>query len=178
MLLLPMSSTSSKFFPPYYQFSFENKLSSRANRHIARKHAPPPLCRIDEERALRINVRRNALELLARRADHAHLLPERHSIFTPCRQHRSKALALHARIEVIEHTQEYVSGDIRMVLHGGRATVNGRRSESSLYDFNLATYETGDTFDQSSSRGFIDIYGLQSKLAAARDVRFGVNMGY
>ncbi len=42
----------------------------------------------------------------------------------------------------------------------------------------LATYETGDTFDQSSSRGFIDIYGLQSKLAAARDVRFGVNMGY
>ena len=43
----------------------------------------------------------------------------------------------------IEHTQEYVSGDIRMVLHGGRATVNGRRSESSLYDFNLATYETG-----------------------------------
>ena len=78
----------------------------------------------------------------------------------------------------IEHTQEYVSGDIRMVLHGGRATVNGRRSESSLYDFNLATYETGDTFDQSSSRGFIDIYGLQSKLAAARDVRFGQNMGY
>jgi len=78
----------------------------------------------------------------------------------------------------IEHTQQYVSGDIRMVLHGGRATVNGRRSEASLYDFNLATYETGDTFDQSSSRGFIDIYGLQSKLAAARDVRFGVNMGY
>ena len=73
--------------------------------------------------------------------------------------------------------QQYVSGDIRMILHGGRATVNGRRSESSLYDFNLATYETGDTFDQSSSRGFIDIYGLQSKLAAARDVRFGVDMG-
>ena len=45
----------------------------------------------------------------------------------------------------IEHTQQYVSGDIRMILHGGRATVNGRRSESSLYDFNLATYETGDT---------------------------------
>jgi len=78
----------------------------------------------------------------------------------------------------IEHTQEYVSGDIRMILHGGRATVNGRRSESSLYDFNLATYETGDTFDQSSSRGFIDIYGLQSKLAAARAARLGVNMGY
>ena len=53
-----------------------------------------------------------------------------------------------------------------MVLHGGRATVNGRRSETGLYDFNLATYESGDTFDQSSSRGFIEIYGMQSKLAA------------
>ena len=78
----------------------------------------------------------------------------------------------------IDDTQKYVTGDVRMVLHGGRATVNGRRSEASLYDFNLATYETGDTFDQSSSRGFIDIYGLQSKLAAARDVRSGVDMGY
>ena len=72
----------------------------------------------------------------------------------------------------IDDTQEYVSGDIRMELHGGRATVTGRRSESSLYDFNLATYDEGDTFDQSSARGFIDIYGLASKQAAARDHRF------
>ncbi|MDO5729847.1 MAG: argininosuccinate synthase [Actinomycetaceae bacterium] len=73
----------------------------------------------------------------------------------------------------IDHTQQYVSGDIRMTLHGGRATVNGRRSDQSLYDFNLATYETGDTYDQSHSRGFIEIYGMTAKLAAARDVRFG-----
>ncbi|WP_026460180.1 argininosuccinate synthase [Schaalia suimastitidis] len=73
----------------------------------------------------------------------------------------------------IADTQQYVSGDIRMVLHGGRATVTGRRSESSLYDFNLATYETGDTFDQSHSRGFIEIFGMTSRLATARDVRFG-----
>jgi len=78
----------------------------------------------------------------------------------------------------IEDTQKYVSGDIRMVLHGGRATVNGRRSESSLYDFELATYDTGDSFDQSSSRGFIEIYGMQSKLAAARDVRMGQGTGF
>lgn len=70
-------------------------------------------------------------------------------------------------------TQEYVSGDIRMTLHGGRATVTGRRSEQSLYDFNLATYDEGDTFDQSSARGFIEITGLNTKLAAARDVKFG-----
>ncbi|MCI1642545.1 MAG: argininosuccinate synthase [Actinomyces sp.] len=73
----------------------------------------------------------------------------------------------------IESTQEYVSGEIRMSLHGGRATVTGRRSDASLYDFNLATYETGDSFDQSHSRGFIEIYGMTSKLATARDVRFG-----
>lgn len=73
----------------------------------------------------------------------------------------------------IEDTQTYVSGDIRLLLHGGRATVTGRRSDSSLYDFNLATYETGDTFDQSHAKGFIEIYGLPAKLAAARDVKFG-----
>jgi argininosuccinate synthase len=73
----------------------------------------------------------------------------------------------------IDDTQRYVTGEVRMVLHGGRATVTGRRSESSLYDFNLATYDSGDTFDQSAARGFIEIYGLSSKLAAARDVKFG-----
>ena len=60
-----------------------------------------------------------------------------------------------------------------MVLHGGRATVNGRRSEESLYDFNLATYDTGDTFDQSLARGFVQLWGLPSRLAAARDQRKG-----
>ncbi|MCL2467857.1 MAG: argininosuccinate synthase [Micrococcales bacterium] len=73
----------------------------------------------------------------------------------------------------IDDTQRYVSGDIRMELHGGRAVVTGRRSDSGLYDFNLATYDTGDTFDQSAARGFIEIYGLPAKLAAARDAKFG-----
>ncbi len=73
----------------------------------------------------------------------------------------------------VDDTQRYVSGDVRIVLHGGRATVTGRRSDASLYDFNLATYDTGDSFDQSAAKGFIEIYGLSSKLAAARDVRFG-----
>ena len=73
----------------------------------------------------------------------------------------------------IEFTQEYVSGEVRMTLHGGMATVTGRRSETSLYDFNLATYDEGDSFDQSQAKGFIELFGLQSKLAAARDARFG-----
>ncbi len=73
----------------------------------------------------------------------------------------------------VEDTQKYVNGDIRMELHGGRATVTGRRSETALYDFNLATYDTGDTFDQSMARGFIEIFGLSSKVASGRDLRAG-----
>ena len=69
----------------------------------------------------------------------------------------------------IDEAQQVVSGDVRMVLDGGRATVTGRRSEVGLYDFNLATYDAGDSFDQSQSRGFIEIYGMSSKLAARRD---------
>ena len=74
----------------------------------------------------------------------------------------------------IEDTQQYVTGDIRMVLHGGKATITGRRSDIGLYDFNLATYDEGDSFDQSAARGFIEIYGLAAKQAAARATRAGL----
>ena len=57
-----------------------------------------------------------------------------------------------------------------MVLHGGHIAVNGRRSQESLYDFNLATYDEGDTFDQSYAKGFVQIHGLSSKVAAKRDL--------
>ncbi|MEC5200666.1 argininosuccinate synthase [Arthrobacter sp. PL16] len=73
----------------------------------------------------------------------------------------------------VDDTQKYVTGDIRMDLHGGRATVTGRRSDVALYDFNLATYDSGDTFDQSMARGFIEIFGLSSKVASSRDQRAG-----
>nr|WP_020672037.1 argininosuccinate synthase [Amycolatopsis nigrescens] len=68
----------------------------------------------------------------------------------------------------IAKTQEHVTGEIRMVLHGGTAVVNGRRSEESLYDFNLATYDEGDSFDQSLAKGFVQLWGLPSKIAAKR----------
>lgn len=72
----------------------------------------------------------------------------------------------------IDDTQRFVNGDIRLKLHGGRATVTGRRSETGLYDFNLATYDEGDTFDQSHAKGFIEIYGLAAKQASAREAKF------
>jgi argininosuccinate synthase len=71
----------------------------------------------------------------------------------------------------IDDTQKYVSGDIRLKLQGGRAVVTGQKSEQSLYDFSLATYDTGDTFDQSLSKGFIEIWSLPSKISARRDLR-------
>jgi argininosuccinate synthase len=69
----------------------------------------------------------------------------------------------------IDSTQEHVTGDIRLVLHNGSIVVNGRRSEESLYDFNLATYDTGDTFDQTMSKGFVELHGMSSKIANKRD---------
>jgi argininosuccinate synthase len=73
----------------------------------------------------------------------------------------------------IESSQRCVSGEIRMTLHAGKATVTGRRSDASLYDFSLATYDEGDMFDQSLARGFVQLWGLPSRLAAARDARLG-----
>ncbi|MCC6270218.1 MAG: argininosuccinate synthase [Microbacteriaceae bacterium] len=70
----------------------------------------------------------------------------------------------------INETQHYVSGEIRLTLQGGRAVVTGQRSEQSLYDFDLATYDTGDTFDQSLSKGFIELWSLPSRISARRDL--------
>ncbi|WP_131787087.1 argininosuccinate synthase [Protofrankia symbiont of Coriaria ruscifolia] len=64
-----------------------------------------------------------------------------------------------------------VSGEVRIRLAGGVAQVVGRRSEASLYDHALATYDAGDQFDQRDARGFIDLWGLPSKVWAAREQR-------
>jgi argininosuccinate synthase len=73
----------------------------------------------------------------------------------------------------IAEASAHVTGDVRMRLHGGRAVVTGRRSDASLYDYALATYDTGDTFDQSLAKGFVELWGLPSKIAAIRDRRVG-----
>jgi argininosuccinate synthase len=73
----------------------------------------------------------------------------------------------------IGEAQQHVSGDIRMTLNGGRAVVTGRRSTASLYDYDLATYDTGDMFDQSLAKGFVELWSLPSKIAAKRDRQVG-----
>lgn len=69
----------------------------------------------------------------------------------------------------IAESQEHVTGDIRLVLHAGQIIVNGRRSPQSLYDFSLATYDTGDAFDQSAAKGFVQLHGLSTQIANKRD---------
>jgi argininosuccinate synthase len=68
----------------------------------------------------------------------------------------------------VASTQEPVSGEVRMRLSAGSAAVVGRRSPHSLYDLGLATYDKGDAFDHAAAVGFITIWGLPVRTAAAR----------
>ena len=77
---------------------------------------------------------------------------------------------LHRALEAfLTEASQHVTGDIRLRLHGGQAVVTGRRSPVGLYDYSLATYDTGDTFDQRLAKGFVELWGLPSKVAADRD---------
>ncbi|WP_322762330.1 argininosuccinate synthase [Frankia sp. Cr2] len=71
----------------------------------------------------------------------------------------------------IDATSARVSGDVRIRLAGGVAQVVGRRGEASLYDHALATYDAGDQFDQRDARGFIELWGLPTKVWSAREQR-------
>jgi argininosuccinate synthase len=72
---------------------------------------------------------------------------------------------------LFSYANEYVTGDVRLKMHAGRSWVTGRRSEASLYDFDMATYDEGDTFDQSLAKGFVDLWGLPTRIASARNLR-------
>ena len=72
----------------------------------------------------------------------------------------------------VDSASQGVTGEVRLRLHAGSADVVGRRSDSSsLYDLGLATYDTGDQFDQTYARGFVDLWGLPTKTWAAREAR-------
>jgi argininosuccinate synthase len=66
----------------------------------------------------------------------------------------------------IQSTQRHVTGEVRVKLHKGSATVVGRKSPRSLYDFSLATYDKADEFDRTAAVGFINIWGLPSRVQA------------
>jgi argininosuccinate synthase len=71
----------------------------------------------------------------------------------------------------LAEASKHVTGEVRVRLQAGRAVVTGRRSPASLYNYELATYDTGDMFDQTLAKGFVELWGLPSKIAADRDRR-------
>ncbi|EAE3590101.1 argininosuccinate synthase [Listeria monocytogenes] len=71
-----------------------------------------------------------------------------------------------ALVAFLKSTQKFVNGTIRVKLFKGHAIVEGRKSPNSLYDENLATYTSSDTFDQDAAVGFIKLWGLPTKVSA------------
>ena len=74
--------------------------------------------------------------------------------------------ATEALIAYLKSTQQVVNGTAKVKLYKGSVTVVARKSNNSLYDENLATYTSADTFDQDAAIGFIKLWGLPSKVHA------------
>lgn len=71
-----------------------------------------------------------------------------------------------ALVAFLKTTQQYVNGTVRVKLFKGHAIVEGRKSPNSLYDEELATYTSADTFDQEAAVGFIKLWGLPTQVSA------------
>jgi argininosuccinate synthase len=67
----------------------------------------------------------------------------------------------------VDQTQQMVTGQVTVKLYKGNCEAVARKSEYSLYDFSLASYGEADKFDQTKAKGFIDIWALPAKVAAA-----------
>ncbi len=69
--------------------------------------------------------------------------------------------ALHQDLAAyVQSTQRFVGGTVRVKLSRGHCQVVGRKSEHSLYDHGLATYDSGDQFDHNAALGFIKLWAL------------------
>ncbi|MEG5041155.1 MULTISPECIES: argininosuccinate synthase [unclassified Microcoleus] len=64
----------------------------------------------------------------------------------------------------IQDTQKRVTGTVRLKLFKGNATIVGRKSENSLYSFDLATYGAEDEFDHKAAEGFVYVWGLPTRV--------------
>jgi argininosuccinate synthase len=71
---------------------------------------------------------------------------------------------------LIDHTQQYVNGVVRLKLYKGGVSVSGRKSDSdSLFDAAIATFEDdAGAYDQKDAEGFIRLNALRLKVGARR----------
>ena len=68
----------------------------------------------------------------------------------------------------MDDVQKFTSGSVKLWLYKGSSTVIGRKSRFSLYDYDMSTYSTTDSFNHGSAEGFIDIYSLPSRIQAKK----------
>ena len=72
----------------------------------------------------------------------------------------------------IDHSQQHVTGTVRLKLYKGAATCVGRWSDHSLYSEAHVTFEDdAGAYDQKDAQGFIQLNALRLKLLAARNRR-------
>ncbi|MCX8082724.1 MAG: argininosuccinate synthase [bacterium] len=69
----------------------------------------------------------------------------------------------------VEESQKFVTGEVRLKLYKGNCIIAGRKSPYSLYSEVLATYTEKDIFDHTAAKGFLEIFGLPSKLEGIRE---------
>ena len=71
--------------------------------------------------------------------------------------------------KAIDHSQEYVTGEISLKLYKGNLIITNRKSRYSLYSTDLVSFEDTDTdFNQHDAGGFIKINSLRLKLLSNR----------
>ncbi len=69
----------------------------------------------------------------------------------------------------IDHSQKRVNGAVRLKLYRGNATVTGRRSDDSLFDEAVATFEEDQgAYHQADAEGFIKLHALRLRTLAQR----------
>ena len=68
----------------------------------------------------------------------------------------------------IESTQKYVTGEVKFKLYKGNIIKAGTTSPYSLYNESIASFTTGDLYDHHDAEGFINLFGLSTKVRAMK----------
>jgi Argininosuccinate synthase len=66
--------------------------------------------------------------------------------------------------QFIDSTQQDVSGVVKLELYKGNCTVIGRKSDKSLYNYDYATFEDDEVYNQKDATGFIKLQALRLKI--------------
>jgi argininosuccinate synthase len=66
----------------------------------------------------------------------------------------------------INDTQKYVTGSIRLKFYKGNITIVSRIAKNSLYSEKLATFEKDEIYNHKDAEGFINLWGLPTKVQA------------